>query len=318
MEYKAPYFFRNGHLQSIYPSLFRKLNDHFMVRERIDTDDGDFLDLDWCRNGSRRLVIISHGLEGHSRRPYVLGMAKAVVDNGWDALAWNFRSCGGSMNRNLRFYHSGATEDLHHVVNYAAQSGDYDEVALIGFSMGGNLSLVYLGQQDPMPNPIVKKAVVYSVPCDLSAGAEQLRRPQNTIYMKRFLKDLKFKMQEKNKIYPGDVDLTDYDKIKNFRQFDDRYTAPIHGFKNADHYWAQCSSRRFIRNIKIPTLIVNAKDDPFLSDSCYPHEEVDANKNVRLEVPATGGHVGFVSFNKKNLYWSEQRALAFLEDLNVR
>ena len=312
MDYKAPYFFRNGHLQSIYPSLFRKLNANFMKRERIELDDGDFLDLDWCRNGSRRLVIISHGLEGHSRRPYVLGMAKAVSDHGWDALAWNFRSCGGSMNRNLRFYHSGATEDLQHVVDYAAESGCYDEVALVGFSMGGNLSLVYLGQENP--NPIVKKAVVYSVPCDLSAGADQLTRPQNTIYMKRFLKDLKIKMQEKKKIFPGEVDLTGYDEIKNFRQFDDRYTAPIHGFKSADHYWAQCSSRRYIRNIKIPTLIVNAKDDPFLAEACYPHDEVDANKYVKLETPATGGHVGFVSFNKNNLYWSEQRALAFFDD----
>jgi len=313
MDYKAPYFFRNGHLQSIYPSLFRKLNDHFMVRERIELDDGDFLDIDWCRNDSRRLVIISHGLEGHSRRPYVLGMAKAVVDNGWDALAWNFRSCGGSMNRNLRFYHSGATEDLHRVIDYAAESGCYDEIALVGFSMGGNLSLVYLGQEKPKPNSIVKKTVVYSVPCDLSASAEQLTKPQNTIYMKRFLKDLKSKMQEKEKIFPREVDLTGYDEIKNFRQFDDRYTAPIHGFKDADHYWAQCSSRRYIRNIKIPTLIVNAKDDPFLSEACYPHDEVDANKHVKLETPATGGHVGFVSFNKSNLYWSEQRAIAFLD-----
>ena len=284
-----------------------------MERERIDIDDGDFLDLDWCRVGSRRLVIISHGLEGHSRRPYVLGMAKAVVDNGWDALAWNFRSCGGSMNRNLRFYHSGATEDLHRVIDYAAESGNYDEVALVGFSMGGNLSLVYLGKESPKPNPIVKKSVVYSVPCDLSASAEQLTKPQNTIYMKRFLKDLKMKMQEKKKSFPHEVDLTGYDEIKNFRQFDDRYTAPIHGFKDADHYWAQCSSRRYIRNIKVPTLIVNAKDDPFLSEACYPHDEVDANKNVKLETPATGGHVGFVSFNKSNLYWSEQRALAFLD-----
>ena len=191
MEYRAPYFFNNGHVQSIYPSLFRKLNDQFMVRERTDIEDGDFLDLDWCRNGSRRLVIISHGLEGHSRRPYIVGMAKALVDNGWDALAWNFRSCGGSMNRHLRFYHSGATEDLNRVVDIAVQTGNYDEIALVGFSMGGNLSLVYLGEQSIPVHPIVKKAVVYSVPCDLKASAEQLAQPQNKIYMKRFLKDLK-------------------------------------------------------------------------------------------------------------------------------
>jgi len=314
MEYRAPYFFKNGHIQSIYPSLFRKLDDHFMVRERIDIEDGDFLDLDWCRSGSRRLVVISHGLEGHSRRPYIVGMAKAVVDNGWDALAWNFRSCGGSMNRHLRFYHSGATEDLHRVVNFAVESGDYDEVALIGFSMGGNLSLVYLGDKNVPLHPKVKKAIVYSVPCDLSASAEQLAQPQNRIYMSRFLKELKAKMLAKEKLFPDLLDLTGYEDIKSFRQFDDRYTAPIHGFRNADHYWDHCSSRRYIRNINVPTLIVNAKDDPFLASACYPHDEVDSNLNVKLETPETGGHVGFVSFNKNNLYWSEQRAIAFLND----
>ncbi len=313
MEYRAPYFFRNGHLQSIYPSLFRKLNDQFMVRERINTEDGDFLDLDWCRNNSKRLVIISHGLEGHSRRPYVVGMAKAVLDEGWDALAWNFRSCGGAMNRHLRFYHSGATDDLHRVVDYAAKTGRYDEVMLVGFSMGGNLSLVYLGTQEVKPNPIVKKAVTYSVPCDLAAGAVQLARPQNTIYMRRFLKELRGKMFEKKKMFPDALDLGGYDEIKNFKQFDDRYTAPIHGFRDAEHYWSHCSSKHYIRDIKIPTLIVNAKDDPFLAQECYPHHEVDRNPQVTLETPATGGHVGFVSFNKNNVYWSEQRAIAFLK-----
>jgi hypothetical protein len=236
MEYRAPYFFKNGHIQSIYPSLFRKLDDQFMVRERVDIEDGDFLDMDWCRTGSRRLAVISHGLEGHSRRPYIVGMAKALVDNGWDALAWNFRSCGGTMNRHLRFYHSGATEDLHRVVDIAAQSGKYDEIALIGFSMGGNLSLVYLGERKSPANLMVKKAVVYSVPCDLSASAEQLAQPQNRIYMSRFLKELKAKMLAKEKLFPDLLDLTGYEDIKNFRQFDDRYTAPIHGFRNADHY----------------------------------------------------------------------------------
>lgn len=312
MDYRAPYFFKNGHIQSIYPSLFRKVNDQFMVRERIDIEDGDFLDLDWCRGGSRRLVIMSHGLEGHSRRPYIVGMAKALVNAGWDTLAWNFRSCGGSMNRHLRFYHSGAIEDLHRVVDFAEQSGAYDEIALIGFSMGGNLSLVYLGAESISANPMVKKAVVYSVPCDLSASAEQLALPQNRIYMKRFLKDLKVKMQEKKKMFPDLLDLTDYESIKNFQQFDDRYTAPIHGFKNAEHYWSDCSSRRYIKNINVPTLIVNAKDDPFLANECYPHQEVDLNPHVELETPETGGHVGFVSFNKDNVYWSEKRAVAFL------
>jgi len=310
--YKPPILFRNGHTQSIYPSLFRHFDIRFYQRERIYTPDEDFLDLDWSPIGSNRLAIISHGLEGSSDRGYAVGMVKALNNNGWETLAWNFRSCSGEINWQLRSYHSGAIDDLELVINHALQNSSYQTVALIGFSMGGNLTLVYLGKrQNEIPSAI-KKAVVFSTPCDLKGSAKQLEKWSNTIYMKRFLNLLHQKIKAKMKIMPDKINDHNYDRIKNFRQFDDRYTAPIHGFVNAEDYWQKCSSKQFIPQINIPTLIVNAKNDPFLSESCYPIEEASMNANVTLEIPDHGGHVGFVLFNKEKMFWSEKRAIHFL------
>ena len=187
----------NGHLLSIYPSLIRKGDAAIYKRERIRTDDDDFLDLDWSQQGNRRLAIISHGLEGDSYRPYVLGMVRAVNKAGWDALAWNFRSCSGEMNRQLRFYHSGSTDDLDRVVRHASGQYSYDKIALIGFSMGGNLTLVYLGEKGSGLDGMIEKAVVFSVPCDLKSSACELSKFRNILYMKRFLNLLHKKIRAK-------------------------------------------------------------------------------------------------------------------------
>jgi predicted alpha/beta-fold hydrolase len=315
MTYKSPFLLGNAHLQTIYPSVFRKVDDSFLVRETIETPDGDFIVVDRAQPAmpTDRVIILSHGLEGHSRRPYIVGMAKALLEQGWAVLAWNFRSCGGMMNRNLRFYHSGATDDLQTVVQYAKSLG-YEQIGLVGFSMGGNLSLVYLGQQKENAVDLICGALVFSVPCDLAASAQALAMPGNAIYMRRFLRDLRKKIQEKKRLFPDLLDAADLHRIKNFQEFDDRFTAPIHGFRDACDYWSQCSSRHYIPDIRVPTVIVNARNDPFLAPSCFPHVEVDSNPHVTLETPESGGHVGFVSFNNKNLYWSEQRALAFFRD----
>lgn len=313
--YKAPIFLPGSHLQTIYPSLFRKIDCSFYQRERIETTDNDFLDLDWSRVNSKKLIIISHGLEGSSQRSYVSGLARFMNQNGWDALAWNFRSCSGEINRQLCFYHSGKTDDLATVIEYAQKSGLYDQIALAGFSMGGNLSLVYLGEQGSKAVGKISAAVVFSVPCDLKSSAEKLATPFNMIYMKRFLHYLHKKVKMKMELFPGLIDDSDYDKIKNFKDFDDRYTAPIHGFLNAEDYWQKCSSRFFISDIKIPVLIVNAGNDPFLTEQCFPSREVSSNNNAHLEIPDQGGHVGFTQFNKENVYWSERRAALFLETL---
>ncbi len=314
-DYTPPLFFSNGHIQSIYPTIFRKFDTSFYTRERIDTPDDDFLDLDWSLKNSNHLVIISHGLEGHSKRAYVLGMVRALNKSGRDCLAWNYRTCGGEPNKKLRMYHNGTTDDLDTVIQHAMSKKKYRSISLIGFSMGGNLNLIYLGQRGSDIHPIIKKAVFFSVPCDLEGSADMLNKKSNRIFMNRFLKMLHKKIKAKAALMPDLINDKDYDKIKNFKEFDDRYTAPIHGFKNAEDYWKKCSSLQYIPKIKIPTLIVNAENDPFLSDSCYPINEVKDNNNVILEIPKSGGHVGFIEFNKENLYWSEKRTIKFFEKI---
>jgi predicted alpha/beta-fold hydrolase len=312
-DYRAPFFLQNGHIQSIYPTLFRTFDTGFYERARIFTPDDDFLDIDWSRVGSNKLAIISHGLEGSSYSSYVVGMVKMLNRNGWDALAWNYRSCSGEINRQLRFYNSGTIDDLELVIQHVVKTESYREIVLIGFSMGGNLSLLYLGNKGSRVDGKIGRSVVFSVPCDLKASTQELAKFKNKIYMKRFLTTLHQKIRAKMEFMPGQINDDDYHLIKNFKDYDDRYTAPLHGFKNAEDYWNKCSSNQFISEIKIPTLMVNACNDPFIADGCYPINEASSSKYVYLEMPKSGGHVGFIQFKKDKCYWSEERAIEFLK-----
>lgn len=280
-------------------------------RERIRTTDNDFLDLDWLRKDNQRLVIISHGLEGSSRRAYIMGMARALFQNGFDVIAWNFRGCSDDMNHQLRFYHSGATDDLQLVINHAIAKG-YRDVSLIGFSLGGNLTLKYLGEAPA--SDVVKRSVTFSVPLDLYNSCLKISQPHNYVYSRRFLRNLKAKVRRKANQMQG-LDLAGIDDIRTLVDFDNRYTAPLHGFSDALEYYRRCSALFYLKGIVVPTLIVNAQNDPFLSDSCYPTGITKENPHVRFEAPSHGGHVGFAQFNKNGLYWSEERALAFLQSL---
>lgn len=309
--YKAPLFLFNGHLQTIFSSLFRKVQGVSYRRERIETPDDDFLDLDWSETGSGKIAIISHGLEGNTSRSYMLGMARAFNNAGWDALPWNYRGCSGKPNRKLRSYHSGATEDLDMVTAHVISQKRYEQIALVGFSLGGNITLKYLGERGEEVPSLIKKAVVFSVPIDLASSSRKLAGFSNRIYMKRFLRMLHEKIKAKMAIMAG-LDDSGYEKIKDFKAFDDRYTAPLHGFANAEDYWRKSSSKPFIPQIKIPTLLINAQNDPFLSQECFPLEEARQNPVFYLEMPKSGGHTGFVEFNEGGEYWSEKRTVEFL------
>jgi len=310
--YKPPFFLFNAHLETIFPSLFRRVSNVPFVRERIVTPDEDFLDLDWVKKGSSKLVIISHGLEGNSTRGYVKGMARAALMQGFDVLAWNFRGCSGELNSKMKFYHSGATDDLGVVIEHARKS--YPEIYLVGFSLGGNLTLKFLGEQH-VPKE-VKRVVALSVPLNLHTSCQQIALPSNWIYQRRFLKSLQAKVEAKAKHFPA-IDTTGMRELKTLMDFDDRYTAPLHGFENAVDYYQRCSAIHFLADINIPTLIVNAKNDPFLSSDCYPVHELKSHPYVSLEVPTFGGHVGFAQIGKNGLYWSEERALRFLSQPTV-
>lgn len=309
--YNRPRLLFNGHLETIYPALFRKINDlPIPEKVRLNTPDHDFLDLDWYHNNNRKLVILQHGLEGNSTRPYMLGMAKAFYNSGYDICSWNFRGCSAEINRQPYFYHSGASHDLEVVINHFTKI--YDDITLIGFSLGGNMTLKYLGEKR---RPIqVKRAVVFSVPLDLDAGADNLSSRKCFLYERRFLKHLKSKIRRKAAIMPGKLETTQIPKVKTIRDFDEYFTAPMNGFAGATEYYQKCSSKYFLDGIRIPTLIVNALNDPILTPESLDHQLTKDLDHVFLETISVGGHVGFARFAKDGLYWSEKRALKFCEE----
>lgn len=241
-------------------------------------------------------------------------MARAMTGIGYDAACWNQRGCGTEPNRFPRSYHSGETNDIHSVITHCLAGGSYDAVALIGFSMGGNQILKYLGETPDRVPPQVTAAVTFSVPCDLSATERIIALPTRRIYFEYFMVGLRNKVRIKSDMFPQEVDPEQLKGIHTLRQFDDRYTAPANGFINAEDYYTQSSSKQFIASIQVPTLLVNAQDDPFLAPECYPIREAESNPHFMLEMPRHGGHVGFVQNGQGNVYWSEERASKFLQE----
>ncbi|MDC6365315.1 MULTISPECIES: YheT family hydrolase [Flavobacteriaceae] len=312
--YRPSLFFRSGHLATIYCGLFRSVDGVVQTRERLHLSDGDFLDLDWSSSKipSHKLVILLHGLEGNAQRPYITGSAKLFNKNGFDACAVNLRGCSGEPNNLYRSYHSGATEDLNEVIHHIVATKKYAEIYIKGFSLGGNLTLKYLGEGNVIPNE-VKGAVAVSVPCSLQSSCEQLLTSKNILYAKRFKKHLIEKLKQKQPAFPKLITDSDIASIKTLKDFDDIYTSRAHNFNDALDYYTQCSSLQFLPNIKVPALIINAKNDSFLGPECYPHKESKENAMLFLEVPSFGGHVGF--WGKNNITYTEKRALEFFNSL---
>ena len=311
--YRPPALISNGHLQTILPSLLRRVNDVTYLRERIATPDDDFLDLDWSESHHSRLVVLCHGLEGSTAAAYMKGMVRVFNRAGWSTLGINFRGCSGIPNRRLRSYHSGATDDLATVLEHVRRKSNYRTIGLIGFSLGGNLVLKYLGEQGWALRPSICWAAAVSVPCDLKGGALAMARPACRIYMARFLRTLCTKARAKAARFDGRLRADDFRGLRTFQEFDDRYTAPAHGFKDAEEYWRRCSARFYIDRIRIQTLLINARNDPFLAPGCYPLDQARRSAWLHLEIPASGGHVGFVAPRLRGDFWHERRILDFAE-----
>ncbi|EGB16539.1 alpha/beta hydrolase fold protein [Pseudodesulfovibrio mercurii] len=317
-DYRPPFPFASGHLATLYPPLFRLTPLTAPEPERVELADSDFLDLDWHRSRTgetNRLVIVSHGLEGNARRKYTLGMAVMANALGWDAACWTQRGCGDEPNRLPRCYHSGETNDLHEIVLHCLATGRYDKIVLIGFSMGGNQILKYLGEDPDRVPAQVAGAVAFSTPCDLDAAERVISA--HRVYFEYFMRGLREKMREKGERFPEVVDASQLKGIRTLREFDNRFTAPIGGFADAADYYAKASSLQFLRAIRVPTLLVNAQNDPFLTPSCFPVTEAMSNASLFLEMPLYGGHVGFVAKDRDNVYWSERRAETFLREIPV-
>lgn len=309
------YSLESGHLQTILPALFRQRVLKYQ-RERIATPDGDFLDLDWStlHLKNHKLAFVAHGLEGNSSKHYVTGMIKVLNSIGYDGVAINLRGCSGEMNKLPRFYHHGDSQDIDTVIKHILSTKSfYSSVILIGFSMGGNILLKYLGEQGKNIPQFIKKTLVFSVPCDIGSCSDELSKPSKWIYTKNFLMSLEQKLTQKAAKMPQLISLKDFKSIRNFRDFDNRYTAPLHGFIDADDYYKKVNSLNFIENINVPTLLTNSLNDPFLTDKCFPTEIANKHKYFHLETPQNGGHVGF-EVKKSKLTYAEQRALSWFAD----
>jgi predicted alpha/beta-fold hydrolase len=306
-----PFYLFNGHLETIIPSLFRKVEGVKYCREKITTPDDDFLNLDWSEIGSDRLLVLSHGLEGDSMRHYIMGLVKLFNSKGIDTLVWNNRSCGGEMNLKPILYHHGASYDLDTTINHVLQMNRYREIFLSGISMGGAQTLKYLGEKGLDLNPIIKRAAVFSTPCNLPSSAATLKEKSNLFYKKRFLGKLKKKMIEKGNQFPALVDLELLEKVDDFDTFDTFFTAKIHGFKDANDFYQSVSADNWMPLIAIPCLILNALNDPLLGSACYPVKLAKLKPEIHLEMPKCGGHTGFVSKGEEFTY-AEYRVLDFL------
>lgn len=303
--------FRNGHFSTIYSAKLRRAPRLFQERERMLLEDGDFMDLDFSFSPgeTKSIAIVLHGLEGNAQRTYMRGQSFLLNKMGWDACAVNYRGCSGEPNTAYVSYNAGKTDDLKAVIDYVLSKEKYDKIALIGFSLGGNLLLKYLGEGNVVPKEIFK-AVAISSPINLKGSLERLSQWNNWVYRTSFLFDLKRKYRKKMISYPEFMSQSDLQKINSLKAFDDLYTAPAHGFIDAYDYYQKNSSLQFLPKVSIPVLILNAKNDSFLSENCYPVSLADKSKNIYLEVPNYGGHVGFHKTDKT--YYSEERALQFL------
>ncbi len=312
--YCAYGLFKNPHFSTIYSAKIRRVTGVVQERERFELPDGDFIDVDWtyaekASGNAKKVALLFHGLEGDAQRPYMLGTAKLLSQAGYDVGAVNFRGCSGSQNRLYRSYHSGETGDIRFIVN-AMVLKKYEIITLYGVSLGGNAVLKYLGEPHQIP-PQVKSASCIGVPIDLRASLEQLTQRKNIIYRTSFLVHLRAKYRKKMKHFPDRMNMQEYHNIKSLKSFDDIYTAPAHGFENALDYYAKASSYDYLNTIKVPTLILNAKNDSFLHGKCYPVTQAKNSKYLHLEMPEHGGHVGF--YLKGSYYYNELRTLDFFE-----
>ena len=275
------------------------------------------MDIDWSYHDSKRaksnkVAILLHGLEGDAQKVYMQGQAKALIEDGWDVAAMNHRGCSGEENRLYLSYNSGRTQDLSELVDHILTQEQYSKVALVGFSLGGNLLLKYLGESREISHKIVA-GIAISAPIDLQSSLDFLMKKRNRPYTLVFLKDLRNKYKRKMKLFPGVMSKEKLSQVKTLLDFDNMYTAPAHGFKSAADYYQKSSALQFLPNIKTSVLILSAANDSFLAPACYPFDVAKHHKNIYLEVPKTGGHVGFHVTNTE--YYSELRVLDFLNSI---
>lgn len=312
MEYKPCFLFRNGHINTCFPTLFRRINVEY-TRERIITPDDDFLDIDWIKKGSDKVIVLCHGLEGSSRSKYIQAVGRYFSERGWDVLAVNYRGCSGELNKKVTFYHMGYTQDIETILE---KTKEYRRMALAGFSLGANLVLKYLGERAIYPENLICGMAV-SPPCELVSNSVNFRKKSNFIYRKYFLKKLKEKAAKKALMFPDKIDMKLMNKVDDMEDFDTLFTAHFNGFLDGIDYYEKTGSINFIPTIKKPALILTPQDDPIMSKECYPKKEAAENSFITLEMPKYGGHVGFSSLFSRD-YWLEKRLYEYVCEVEKR
>ncbi len=305
-----------AHAQTVAGRLLRRPRPPAFRRERLATPDRDFVDLDFPPEPApdAPLVLLLHGLEGSARRGYAIYSYRELYRRGIAAVGLNFRSCSGEPNRTTRFYHSGDTGDIRHVLQHLAERFPGRRLAALGFSLGGNALLKYLGEEGDDARARLAAAVAISVPYDLDAGARALDSGRmGRFYTGVFLKSLIAKMEAKAAQLDGNCDLERARGARSFREFDDALTAPIHGFDSAEDYYTRSSSGPWLPRIRIPVLLLHAADDPFLPEPWFPHAEAAANPCIHTGLVAHGGHVGFIEGSPwAPRFWAERQAARYL------
>ena len=299
--YRPPWGRPGGHLQTIYAA-FGPAPRIAWRRERWDTPDGDFIDLDWAGDGTGPLVALFHGLEGSSASHYARKLAAEARLRGWRLVVPHFRGCSGSLNRLPRAYHSGDTAEIDWILRRLRP----DFAA--GVSLGGNALLKWLGERGAEAPGLLRRAAAASAPLDLAASGRTLDRGLNRLlYTRHFLVSMKAKTRAKIAAHRLPVDAQRLERTRTLHEFDDLVTAPLHGFRDADDYWARASSAPWLSSIRVPTLVLNAENDPFLPRAALHVATRQAARDVVLEFPATGGHAGFPGRDR----WLARRILEF-------
>ena len=312
--FRPPWWGRSAHVQTIWAAV-RPRPRLPLRRERIETPDGDFVDLDWTDGpAGTPLLLVLHGLEGSARSHYVTALIEAGRARGWRAVTLNFRSCSGELNRLPRFYHSGDTGDLDHVVRTLLDDEPGVRLGLVGVSLGGNVLLKWLGEQSDAAPPAIVGAVGISVPFDLAACARRLDRGvQRRIYTANFMRTLRDKVADKARHYPGFVDVDAARRARTFTEYDRVVTAPLGGFADEVDYWTRSSSGPYLPRIRRPTLLLSARDDPFVPPASLPDPR-GLPPAVVADYQDRGGHAGFLEgrWPWRARGWVEPRALEFL------
>ncbi|HEV2132418.1 MAG TPA: alpha/beta fold hydrolase [Longimicrobiaceae bacterium] len=320
--YRPAWWLPGGHLQTLAGWLLRPRSGVEFLRERIDTPDGDFLDLDFAQVGALRwselddsapVALVLHGLEGSALGPPALQCFRALAAHGIRGVGLNFRSCSGEPNRAIRSYHAGETSDLALVLDLLRERFPRNPLAAVGYSLGGNVLLKYLGETGAAARDRVHAAAAYSVPFDLAAGARKLGRGLGMLYTSHFIRSLQRKYQAKRAITAGVCYEERVAAARTLRDFDDAVTAPLHGFSSAAEYYASSSSGSYLSRIRVPTLILHSADDPFLPEEAIPRDAAAENAHLTLHVTRRGGHVAFVSGARPwaPIFWAEHEVSRF-------